>query len=139
MVVSTVALQSSHRLLLGSGVKLNYNVKSSKTYDELGKVLNGAISGGFFGNKLRKNTCITVTASAGAVVTDVSPTSMPTVISTASTESVSNLRLGTTPIIMIAVVGCLLIPCILFAINKRYFGRKNRYLAKGNTIVIELV
>lgn len=103
-ITSTVTTQSA-RHLLAVGVQLTYNIQSSSSFYLIGNALNNAISSGAFGNMLRRKTGIAVIASADAMVVDISPTNMPTQLPAFITETGRGIKLGTTPIILIAVLG----------------------------------
>jgi hypothetical protein len=130
MIISTVATQSTRRSLLASGVQIRYNVESSSK--SIGKILNDAITSGTFSRNLQMNTGLLVTALEGVIVTDVTPTNMPSLMPNHNEEVVSSLRLGKVSIIIIAVVGFLII-FILVIIRYSCSGRKGHSLKKCNT------
>jgi hypothetical protein len=133
MIISTLATQSTRRSLLASGVQVSYKVESSSK--SIGKILNDAIASGSFGNNLQRNTGTSVTALASVIVTDITPTSMPTLTPNDNGEVGTGLRLGIVPVIIIAVVGFFII-LIFLILRYHYSGRKRHLVQKYNTVVV---
>jgi hypothetical protein len=110
IIISITATQSARRCII------SYNIVSTSTFDGIGKAVNSAISSGSFSDDLQSNTGIKVTALTTATIIDVSPTSMPSFMPSTIPESVSSLRLGITPIILIAVLGFAAVLSVLITI-----------------------
>jgi hypothetical protein len=133
IIISTVATQSTRRSLLASGVQVSYKVESSSK--SIGKILNDAIASGSFGNNLQRNTGTSVTALVSVIVTDITPTNMPSLMPNDNWEAVTGLRLGIVPVIIIAVVGFLII-FIFLILRYHYSGRKRHLIKKYNTVSV---
>lgn len=135
-ITDTVATQSARRLL-AAGVQINYDIKSSSALNQIENALNGAISSGAFGNVLRRNTGTTVTSSATLVVAVITPTYTPTPLPSSSTENEGGTTLGTTPIILIAVLGFFGVLVMVLGLLW-YFGMFKRKRRNRTSITVSI-
>lgn len=138
-ITSIVATQSARRLL-AAGVQINYNLKSSSALNQIENALNDAISSGAFGNRLRRNTGGTVVASATIDVVDITPTSMPTPSPSVVTESEdkdeNELKLGSTAITLIAILGFFGVLCGVLGLTYCCYNMRKRKGSSITTIVV---